>query len=94
MVGKDAQPLRLVTGRDSTGHAVAFPAHCFPKQGKSCPKQIIEVYPDTSIAPGTMDLEWGAGIRLERSDTAKGSNIIQKGFSLGGGSHWNCASGL
>jgi len=86
--GREAQPLQLVTGRDGHGHAVAFPAQCPPAHAKTCPKEIIEVYPATTLAPGTHDFGWGASVRLKQEQTAKGSNIIQKGFSLGGGSQW------
>ena len=88
MAGRDAQPLQLVTGRNGQGHAVAFPTTCPQSQAKTCPKEIIEVYPATTLAPGTHDFGWGASIRLKHEETAKGSNIIQKGFSLGGGSQW------
>lgn len=88
MAGRDPQPLRLVTGRTGEGHAVAFPAPCPKGREKTCPKEIIEVYPNIAVAPGKDDFEWGASVRLERSETSKGSNILQKGFSLGGGSQW------
>jgi len=88
MAGKDVQPLRLVPGADDQGHALEFPAPCLAAQQKTCPKEIIEVYPDTSLAPGKDAFAWGGSIQLKHADTAKGSNIIQKGFSLGGGSQW------
>jgi len=47
IAGHDATPLRVVSGRDGKGHAVAFPAPCPPAQEKTCPKEIIDVYPDT-----------------------------------------------
>jgi Concanavalin A-like lectin/glucanases superfamily len=86
--GQEAAPLRVVSGRDGKGHAIAFPAPCPASREKTCPKEIIEVYPATSLAPGSDEFEWGASVRLEKAETAKGSNIIQKGFSLGGGSQW------
>jgi hypothetical protein len=88
MAGKDVQPLRMVKGPDHQGHALAFPAPCPVAQQKTCRKAIVEVYPDTSLAPGRDDFAWGASVQLKQADTAKGSNIIQKGFSLGGGSQW------
>jgi hypothetical protein len=88
MAGKGVQPLRLVSGPDDQGHAVAFPEPCPAVQQKTCPKEIIEVYPDTSLAPSRDAFAWGASVQLKHADTAKGSNIIQKGFSLGGGSQW------
>jgi hypothetical protein len=88
MAGKDVQPLRLVSGAHGEGHALEFPAPCLAAQQKTCPKEIVEVYPDTSLAPGKDAFAWGARIQLKRNDTAKGSNVIQKGFSLGGESQW------
>jgi hypothetical protein len=88
MAGRDAHPLQLVAGRKGQGHGVAFPPPCPPAVEKTCPKEIIEVYPDTSLAPGRDKFEWGASVRLKQNQTAKGSNIVQKGFSLGGGSQW------
>lgn len=88
MAGQGVEPLRLVTGRHGKGHGVAFPAPCASAQAKTCPKEIIEVYPETSLAPGMDDFEWGASLRLTRAETTDGSNILQKGFSVGGGSQW------
>jgi hypothetical protein len=90
MAGRGVRPLRLVSGSNGHGHGVAFPgiSTCPPRRKKTCPKEIIEVYPDTSLAPGTDDFEWGASLRLKHDETTKGSNIMQKGFSLGGGSQW------
>lgn len=88
MAGPGERPLRLVGGENKTGHAVAFPAPCPATRDKTCPKAIIEIYPDASVAPGTADFEWGASVRIDKRETAQGSNIVQKGFSLGGGSQW------
>jgi hypothetical protein len=88
MAGQGERPLRLVSGPDHQGHAVAFPAPCPAERAKTCPKAIIEIYPDASVSPGTADFEWGASVRIDRRETAQGSNIVQKGFSLGGGSQW------
>ena len=82
------QPLRLVTGRDQRGHGVAFPAPCPPADALTCPKAIIEVAEDAALDPGPEDYEWGASVLLEADQTSKGSNIVQKGFSVGGGSQW------
>ena len=56
--------------------------------GEDLPREIIEAYPNTSLSPGRDDFIWGASLRLKHDETTNGSNIIQKGFSLGGGSQW------
>ena len=86
--GAKQQPLRLVSGRNKQGHGVAFPSPCPPSVTATCPKAIIQVDDDASLDPGPADYEWGASVLLEAGETSKGSNIIQKGFSVGGGSQW------
>jgi hypothetical protein len=86
--GAKQQPLRLVSGRNEHGHGVAFPAPCPPSVTATCPKAIIQVDDDASLDPGPADYEWGASVLLEAGETSKGSNILQKGFSVGGGSQW------
>jgi Concanavalin A-like lectin/glucanases superfamily len=88
LAGAGQQPLRLVPGRDNRGHGVAFPAPCPPSPKPTCPKAIIEVANDPALDPGREDYEWGASILLEADQTSDGSNIVQKGFSTGGGSQW------
>jgi Concanavalin A-like lectin/glucanases superfamily len=88
VAGPGKQPLRLVSGRDDRGHGVAFPAPCPASPKPTCPKAIIEVAPDPALNPGTEEYEWGASVLLEADETSEGSNILQKGFSVGGGSQW------
>lgn len=88
LAGPLPQPLRLVSGRDQHGHGVAFPAPCPPSPTSTCPKAIIEVDEDAALDPGPEDYEWGASVLLEADQTSKGSNIVQKGFAVGGGSQW------
>jgi Concanavalin A-like lectin/glucanases superfamily len=88
LAGTTPKPLRLVTGRADKGHGVAFPVPCPASTDPSCPKAIIEVADDKALDPGRDDYEWGASVLLEPDETSKGSNVMQKGFSVGGGSQW------
>lgn len=88
LAGAEQQPLRLVSGRNKRGHGVAFPSPCPLSVTATCPKAIIQVDDDVALDPGPADYEWGASVLLEADETSKGSNIVQKGFSVGGGSQW------
>ena len=88
LAGAVPQPLRLVTGRDNKGHGVEFPNPCPPTPHPTCAKAIIEVDDDVALNPGVNDYAWGASVLLSAKQTSAGSNILQKGFSLGGGSQW------
>jgi hypothetical protein len=88
LAGAEQQPLRLVSGRNKLGHGVAFPALCPPSVTETCPKAIIQVDDDADLDPGPAEYEWGASILVKADETSKGSNIVQKGFSVGGGSQW------
>jgi len=88
LAGATPRPLRLVTGRADKGQGVAFPPPCPATADPTCPKAIIEVADDLALDPGEEDYEWGASVLLEPDETSKGSNIMQKGFSVGGGSQW------
>jgi Laminin G domain len=88
LAGTVPQPLRLVAGRDNKGHGVEFPKPCPATTEPTCAKAIIEVDDDAALNPGTNDYEWGASLLLDPNQTSEGSNVLQKGFSVGGGSQW------
>jgi hypothetical protein len=71
---------------DGEAHAVTFTSPC--DDGAACPKVVIEVPDAAAFRPGDGPLRWGARVLLAPSQTSKGSNIVQKGFSTGGGSQW------
>lgn len=73
-----------VAGVDGRGDALAFPEKCEAATG--CPRAMLEVPPDPALDPGTSDFEFGAAVWLAPDQTAKGSNIVQRGrFDTGGG---------
>jgi hypothetical protein len=66
------------------GTALAFPAPC-PQYGAAhCPRAVLEA-PGGDLSPGGQPLRWGATVLLTGAQATPGSNIVQKGTSLGGG---------
>lgn len=86
--GELPTPLRVVEGAEPGGTAVGFPVPCPVEKGSACPKAIVEVQDSAAFNPGHDDFSYGAVLRLEPDRTSQGSNVIQKGFSLGGGGQW------
>jgi hypothetical protein len=79
--------LRLITGNGGTvsmvrhggGHALRFPAKCTGK--KRCPHAALQSPSDPNLNPGTRPISYGAKVLLSRSQTSKGQNVVQKGYS-------------
>jgi hypothetical protein len=61
-----------------TGQAVAFPFKC---RGKICPHAVLQSPSSADLNPGVRSLAYGATVRLARSQTSKGQNVVQKGYS-------------
>jgi hypothetical protein len=79
--------LRLITGNGGTvskvrhgrGHALRFPAKCI---GTSrCPHVALQSPSASGLNPGTRPISYGAKVLLPRSQTSKGQNVVQKGYS-------------
>jgi hypothetical protein len=87
--------LRVVTAaggqvsfaRRGTGAAARFPARC-RGSAKSCPRAILESTEANLFNPGTRKVRYGAAVLMTRADTAAGANVVQKGFSTGGGTQF------
>jgi hypothetical protein len=73
----------LGTEPHGTGLAVRFPATCAVYGDKSCPRAILETGPAEVLNPGRRPLRYGAAVRMTASETAKGENVLQKGYSQG-----------
>ena len=79
--------LRLITGNGGTvnmvrhgrGHALRFPAKCTGK--KKCPHAALQSPSSSGLNPGTRPISYGAKVLLSRSQTSKGQNVVQKGYS-------------
>ncbi|HEX8630642.1 MAG TPA: LamG-like jellyroll fold domain-containing protein, partial [Catenuloplanes sp.] len=73
-------------GRDA-GQAVGFPPPCAGAPA-SCPRSILEGVRDDELNPGTRPVRFGATVRMTRADTSDGANVVQKGYSVGGGTQF------
>lgn len=79
--------LRLITGNGGTvsvvrhggGHALRFPDKCSGK--KKCPHAALQSPSAASLNPGTRPISYGAKVLLDHSQTSKGQNVVQKGYS-------------
>jgi hypothetical protein len=75
-----------VAAKTGGGRAFDFPAAC--AEDEDCVHPILEVAPSETLNPGTRDFALTADVKMKPSDTTKGSNLVQKGFSTGGGGQW------
>ena len=72
----------LTTVPHGAGLAVRFPRPC-PKYGaKGCQRAILQSGPAEFLNPGTAPFRYGASVLLAPSETSKGANVVQKGFSV------------
>ncbi|GGN44502.1 hypothetical protein FHR83_004519 [Actinoplanes campanulatus] len=67
-----------------SGQALGFPARC---ADESCPRLVLQAGDTADLNPGTRPLRYGAGVLLSPSETGGGENILQKGYSNGGGQY-------
>jgi hypothetical protein len=61
-----------------SGQALQFPAKC---TGGKCPTAVLQTGHSADLNPGSRALAYGATVRLARSQTSKGQNVVQKGYS-------------
>jgi hypothetical protein len=73
--------------RRGDGYAIRFPARCRSAPAE-CPRAILESTRGDVFNAGTRALRFGATLLITRADTAAGSNVLQKGFSVGDGSQF------
>jgi hypothetical protein len=73
--------------RHAGGWAVRFPNRCTDAP-IDCPRVILEGGRLAELNPGPRSLRFGASIRMAPTDTADGANVVQKGFSVGGGTQY------
>jgi hypothetical protein len=85
-LGQNGGALRMVP--QGTGFAVAYPRRCTLARERDCPRAILQGLRDDSLNPGTRPLQYGASVLMTRSDLADGANVVQKGYSVGGGSQY------
>ncbi|BCJ52613.1 hypothetical protein Asp14428_40880 [Actinoplanes sp. NBRC 14428] len=78
--------LRLIAGNGGTarpvphrsGQALRFPAKC--RAGR-CPHAALQSPTSARLNPGTRAIAYGASVLLAPSQTSKGQNVVQKGYS-------------
>ncbi|AGL13576.1 hypothetical protein L083_0066 [Actinoplanes sp. N902-109] len=84
--GQNGGTLSLVPQGD--GLAVQYPERCTLLPEKECPRAILEGERDDDLNPGTHPLRYGASVLMTHADLADGANVVQKGYSVGGGSQF------
>jgi hypothetical protein len=70
----------LKTVPHGIGRAVAFPLKCTRKTS-TCPHVVLQSPSSADLNPGVRALTYGATVRLAASQTSKGQNVVQKGYS-------------
>jgi hypothetical protein len=66
------------------GQALAFPPKC---TGTTCARLVLQAADTADLNPGARNLSYGAGVLLAPAETSSGENILQKGYSTGGGQY-------
>ena len=64
-----------------TGHALAFPARCAARAARTCPHAVLQAAAAADLNPGARPIAYGASVRLTRTQTTGGQNVVQKGYS-------------
>lgn len=84
--------LRIISGHGGTvravthgrGSAILFPPRCLRR---ICPHVALQTPSTADLNPGSRDISYGADVFLSPTQTSKGQNVIQKGYSTRG-SQW------
>ena len=66
------------------GQALTFPPKC---TGVTCPRLVLQAADTPDLNPGAGALRYGAGVLLAPAETGSGENVLQKGYSTGGGQY-------
>ncbi|MFI1996490.1 LamG domain-containing protein [Actinoplanes sp. NPDC020271] len=66
------------------GQALRFPAKC---TGAACPRMVLQGGSTPDLNPGNRPIRYGAGVLLTPAETSRGENVLQKGYSSGGGQY-------
>jgi hypothetical protein len=75
---------KVVLTPHGAGQALSFPPKC---TGETCPRLVLQATGTPDLNPGTRPLRYGAGVQLSPAETSSGENILQKGYSTGGGQY-------
>jgi hypothetical protein len=72
----------LATTPHGGGLAVRFPRPCAKYGASSCQRAILQSGPADFLNPGSAPFRYGASVLMAPSETSKGANVVQKGFSV------------
>ncbi|GLY98050.1 hypothetical protein Acsp02_53040 [Actinoplanes sp. NBRC 103695] len=72
---------RLGVVAHGNGRAVQFPSKC---SGAKCPHVVLQTPHAADLNPGRRPIQFGATVRLTATETSKGQNVLQKGYSRKG----------
>jgi hypothetical protein len=75
---------KIVMSPHGDGQALTFPPKC---TGTTCPRLVLQSADTPDLNPGSGPLAYGAGILLGPAETSSGENVLQKGYSTGGGQY-------
>lgn len=75
---------KIVMTPHGTGQALTFPPKC---TGATCPRLVLQAADTPDLNPGAGPLAYGASVLLAPAETSSGENILQKGYSTGGGQY-------
>jgi hypothetical protein len=75
----------VATMAHGTGRAVVFPPVACT--GTGCPHMVLQSADTPDLNPYTGPIRYGASVLLAADQTSDGENILQKGYSTGGGQY-------
>ncbi|GGJ88778.1 hypothetical protein GCM10010123_17990 [Pilimelia anulata] len=68
------------------GRAAYFPPRC--PESAACPRAILEANDPLLLNPDGSPMRFGALLKMTAVDAGPGANVLQKGFSTGGGTQY------
>ena len=86
VVPEGAPLINVEADNEVATQVLSYPEPCDDPQ--MCLRPILEVADARSLNPGVRDFTVMSTVRVADTETSAGSNIVQKGFSTGGGGQW------
>jgi hypothetical protein len=82
---------KIVMTPHGNGQALTFPPKC---TGATCPRLVLQATDTPDLNPGSRPLRYGAAVLLAPTEAGGGENVLQKGYSTGGGQYKLQVDGL
>jgi hypothetical protein len=79
IVSSHAGALRRIN--HGAGQAFAFPPPCTGKVANACPRVALRSPSSADLNPGAANIAYGATLELGATQTSRGQNVVQKGYS-------------